>query len=161
MANVKEKAQCFVWVAENKSVTVVQCKYRRQYRKEPRPKPTFWEWFLETGRLLQCLEDGLPSIGDERVEFVRESFHYSPQKSLRLASLELNMPTGTIDRTIHKRLQVYVFKLWLVQTRSEMTDYIHLVSASSIKPTSCAVTILFCDVTLLNLETHETKSLSV
>ena len=54
MATLEEKGHCFVWLAENKSVIVVQCNYRRQCRKEPPSKPTMWEG---TWRLAVCYSD--------------------------------------------------------------------------------------------------------
>ena len=99
----QEKAQCVVWLAETKSVKVMPRDYRPQYGKELLSKQTIREWlekFLEIGSVQLRPECGRPSVSDERVEQVCESFQRNPRKSLQHASRELNLPCTV---TFHSR----------------------------------------------------------
>ena len=65
--------------------------------------------------MLQQRGGGRPSVSDEHIEDIREAFQRSPRKSIRRASLELNIPKTTLHRVVRKRLHLYAYKLQLVQ----------------------------------------------
>jgi hypothetical protein len=52
---------------------------------------------------------------DETVEHVMEAFRRSPTKSIRRASLELNIPRSTVHKVPHKRLRLYAYKVQILQ----------------------------------------------
>jgi len=58
---------------------------------------------------------GRPSVTEETVDRVRETFTRSPMKSVRRASRELKIPEHTVRKILRKRLQLYPYKLQLVQ----------------------------------------------
>jgi hypothetical protein len=49
---------------------------------------------------------GRPSVTEETVERVRESFIRSPRKSMSRASRELQVPESTVRKILRKRLQL-------------------------------------------------------
>ena len=58
---------------------------------------------------------GRPSVTEETIGRVRETFTRSPMKSVRRASRELKIPEPTVRKILQKRLQLYPYKLQLVQ----------------------------------------------
>jgi hypothetical protein len=44
-----------------------------------------------------------------------EAFQRNPTKSIRRASLELNIPRSTVHKVLHKRLRLYAYKVQIVQ----------------------------------------------
>ncbi|PSN31828.1 hypothetical protein C0J52_25028 [Blattella germanica] len=80
MTSPQEKVMCCLWLAELKSVTGVQRKFRLVYHRQPPTRRSIYQWMnkhKETGRL---------RVSDERVEEVRDAFvrslnyRRSPQK---------------------------------------------------------------------------------
>ena len=85
MSSNQEKAQCVIWFAESKSVTTVRRNYRRQYHKDPPSENSVRAWyrtFLDRGSVCDLPRSGCPSLFEESVDAVRESFVHSPQKSI-------------------------------------------------------------------------------
>ena len=58
---------------------------------------------------------GRPSVSEQVVGRVRESFLRSPRKPTRRASRELKVPQSTVNKILRKRLRLHPYKLQLVQ----------------------------------------------
>ena len=61
------------------------------------------------------------------MESIRESFQRSPQKSTARASRELGIPQTTVWRVLRKRLQMYPYRLMMLQhlRREDHTKCLH------------------------------------
>jgi hypothetical protein len=118
MASVQEKAQCFLWLAETESPVTVQQMFRAQYGNNPpdvkliKSRKTK---FLETGSVHKDKSSGRPSVSEERVEAVQAAFTWSPQKSIRRASLELQMSRSTVHKVVCKHFKLFLYKVQIVQ----------------------------------------------
>jgi hypothetical protein len=118
MASPQERAQCVVWFSETKSPITVQRIYRRIFEKDPPDKKIIKAWydkFLAAGSVLLQSGSGKKHTSDETVEHVMEAFQRSPTKSIRRASLELNIPRSTVHKVLHKPLRLYAYKVQIVQ----------------------------------------------
>ena len=110
-------------LAELKSIICVQCLFRRQYNLiEREAVPTYvsimkWDRQLrETGRLLSNAgKHSKRKVSVENVERIREAFQRSTRKSIRQASVQLNIPPTTVHTVLHKRLRLRAYKLQLHQ----------------------------------------------
>ncbi|PSN38537.1 hypothetical protein C0J52_23180, partial [Blattella germanica] len=105
MANIwtpQQKVQCVLWLAEEKSVTRVQRHVRRTWNMDPSGHKAILKWgrtLRETGSLLpQTGKNAKRTVSEDTVEHVRTSFARSPQKSIRRASIELQIPKSTIHK---------------------------------------------------------------
>lgn len=117
MASVQEKAQVVVWYSDFKSIVMVQREFRRVYGKAAPDAKRIKAWhsqFLDTGSVIKR-HGGGRRVSDEQVENVRQAFQRSPSKSIRQASRELQMPRATVHRVLRKRLQLYAYKLQILQ----------------------------------------------
>ena len=119
MATPQEKAQCVEWFIKMRSDTQVHHNFRTRCGRTPSSRTSIREWykgFKETGSCQKQKSTGRPSstsaADDERV---RESFQQSPRKSLRWASRELWLPTTTGHRILKKRLNLYAYKVQILQ----------------------------------------------
>ena len=111
-ATVVEKAFCVLELAKTNSVTLVPRLFRRRYGKPPRQ--SIYDWskkFQETGCLCKGKSSGRPSVLEETVERVRETFTRSPRKVTTCASLELQMPQQTVWKILRKCLRMIPYKL--------------------------------------------------
>ena len=120
MANIwtpQQKVQCVLWLAEEKSVTRVQRHVRRTWNMDPPGHKAILKWdrtLRETGSLLpQTGKHAKRTVSEDTVERVRTAFARSPQKSIRRASIELQIPKSTIHKVMHKRLHLYAYKIQL------------------------------------------------
>ena len=89
MLTIQQKAQCVLWYHKLKSPTAVQRKFRNEFGQYPPHINSIkkgFKNFMETGSILDCKRSGRPSIDEETVDSVRVAFHYSPRKSIRVAS---------------------------------------------------------------------------
>ncbi|KAJ4447016.1 hypothetical protein ANN_09004 [Periplaneta americana] len=119
----QQKAFCVLSLAEHRSIIRVQRLFRRQYNLRPREAvPTYvsimkWDRQLrETGSLLSNAgKHSKRKVSDENVERIREAFQRSPRKSIRQASVQLNIPPTTVHTVLHKRLRLRAYKLQLHQ----------------------------------------------
>ena len=59
---------------------------------------------------------------EERVERVSDAFAHSPKKSIRSTSRELAIPVMSVWRILRRRLQLYPYRLQLLQALKP-TDY--------------------------------------
>jgi hypothetical protein len=88
------------------------------FEKDSPYKKTIKAWydkFLDTGNVLLQSGSGKKRTYDETVEHVMEAFKRSPTKSIRRASLELNIPRSTVHKVLHKRLRLYAYKVQILQ----------------------------------------------
>jgi hypothetical protein len=95
MASPQERAQCVAWFSETKSPITVQRNSRRVFEKDPPVKKTIkagYDKFLATESVLRQSGSGKKRTSDETVEHVMEAFQRSSTKSIRRASLQLNIP---------------------------------------------------------------------
>ncbi|PSN45605.1 hypothetical protein C0J52_17401 [Blattella germanica] len=112
MANIwtpQQKVQCVLWLAEEKSVTWVHV--RRTWNMDPPGHKAILKWdrtLRETGS-----KHAKRTVSEDTVERVRTAFARSPQKSIRRASIELQIPKSTIHKVMHKRLHLYAYKIQL------------------------------------------------
>ena len=70
---------------------------------------------METGSVLQRKGAGRPQISEEEIESVRVAYTRSPRKSIRRASTQLQIPRSTIHKVLHRNLQLYAYKVQLLQ----------------------------------------------
>jgi len=98
----------------------VQRAFKRKFNVDPPTNKSILKWhrnFIERG----CICDqrkghsGRPSVSEQVVDRVRESFLRSPRKSTRRASRELKVPQSTVRKILRKRLRLHPYKLQLVQ----------------------------------------------
>jgi hypothetical protein len=92
--------------------------YRRVFEKDPPDKKTIKAWydkFLATGSVLRQSGSGKKRTSDETVEHVMEAFRRSPTKSIRRASLELNILRPTVHKVLHKQRRLFAYKVQIVQ----------------------------------------------
>lgn len=118
MASVQEKAQCVEWFIETRSDIQVQRRFRTRYRKPPPSRPSIRKWYnnlMQTGGVDVKHHTGRPRTSEEDTERIRLSFQRSPQKSVRTASRELQIPRSTVHRVLRKRLSLYPYRLQLIQ----------------------------------------------
>ena len=70
---------------------------------------------METGSVLQKKGAGRPQTSEEEIESVRVAYTKSPRKSIRGGSTKLQIPRSTIHKILHKNLQLYAYKVQLLQ----------------------------------------------
>jgi hypothetical protein len=98
----------------------VQLAFRRQFGRRGPPETSIRRWY-EQFRYRENIglqgkgRAGRPSVTEETVDRVRETFTRNPRKSVRRASRELKVPEPTVRKILRKRLQLYPYKLQLVQ----------------------------------------------
>ncbi|GBM89284.1 hypothetical protein AVEN_88452-1 [Araneus ventricosus] len=106
MTTPQEKTRTLWWFIESKSITQTQRNYRRVYQKDlHRETVSILQWkrkFLETGSVLNKKSPGRHCRNDVDVESVRETFLHSPQRSMRSAARELDMPVSTVHKVLRK-----------------------------------------------------------
>ena len=101
-----------------KSVIQTQRNYRTQLSIPPQSNKTITDWermFLETVRAYDHPRSGRPSVNDDVVEQLKDSFTRSPKKSLRRISGVLGVSRPTIHKVLHKVLRLCAYKFQLVQ----------------------------------------------
>jgi hypothetical protein len=90
MATVQREVQCVLWLEKCECVTQVQRENLHMFNEEPSHENSFRLWdreLKETGSLLDKQRSGRPSVSDESVENIRNSFIRSPKKSMRKCAL--------------------------------------------------------------------------
>ncbi|GBN21663.1 hypothetical protein AVEN_87055-1, partial [Araneus ventricosus] len=101
-----------------KSRINVQPAFRRCYGNNPPDAKSIKRWyekFKETGSVTDLPRNGRPSVSEATVELVRQSLQWSPTKSTRQASHELQIPQTSLVRILHKRLRLQAYKVQIVQ----------------------------------------------
>ena len=113
----KEKMFCVLVFDKNSSWTCVQRKFWTEFSKQPPDQHTIQKWhakFKEEGCL--CSQKRIaPLLSTETIKRVRNIFQWSPRKSIRRASRELEMSSTTIWQVVKKHLHMIPYKLHLLQ----------------------------------------------
>ena len=111
-----EKAFCVLEFDKNNLWTCVQRKFWTGFSKQPPDQRTIQKWNAKFKGVCLCSRKRIaPSPSTETIERVRNIFQRSPRKSIRKASLELQMPSTTVWRVIRKHLLMIPHKLHLLQ----------------------------------------------
>ena len=66
--------------------------------------------------MLDAVRSGRPRTSAENIESVRQAFSRSPVKSIRTAARKLELPLTTVRKVLHKRLQLYAYKVQMLQS---------------------------------------------
>ena len=101
----RKRAQTVFWYAETKSIITVQRNYRREYGENAPDGKTIKAWcekFLATGSVKKESGGARKRVTEEKIEEIRIGFQRSPQKSIRQASRQFNVPRATLQRVLHK-----------------------------------------------------------
>jgi len=115
-----ERRWCVLEFARCNSFVAVQRAFRRPFRRRGPPETSTRRWY-EQFRYRGCIcrqgkgRAGRPSVTEETVDRLRETFTRSPRKYVRRASRELKIPETTVRKILRKRLQLYPYKLQMVQ----------------------------------------------
>ena len=123
MWTVQQKVSCVLWLAETKSVKLVLHRFRREYnfqRHDPIPdykRIMAWDAKLkQTGNLLSNSgKHAKKRVSEENIELIRNCFTRSPRKSIRKASLQLQIPRSIVHNVVHKRLRLRAYKIQITQ----------------------------------------------
>jgi hypothetical protein len=113
MATVQRKVQCVLWLAKFEFLTQVRREYRRVFNEEPPHENSIRRWdrqLKDAGSLLDKQRPGRPSVSDESVENIRNSFIRSPKKSVCKCSRELGLSKTTVHRVLKKSLRFTGYK---------------------------------------------------
>ena len=113
-----EKAFCVLEFTKTESWTLVQCAFCTKFRIEAPERKSTLRWhgkFIKDECLCPAKRMGRPSTSDDTVERVRTAFEWSPRKSIRRASRELQLPTTTVWCALKRRLHMTPYKLQLAQ----------------------------------------------
>lgn len=105
MWTVQKKVQCVLWLAKLESVTLVRREYRRVFNEEPPHENNIRRWdrqLKETGSLLDAKRSGRPSLGNEFVEAIKESYLQNPTKSVRTCAQQLGLKKTTVHKVLKK-----------------------------------------------------------
>jgi hypothetical protein len=96
---------------------VVQCHFRIQHGRQPPIRKSIWLWenkLRTTGSLLHVKPPGETRTSEEIVNRIREAFQRSPCKSIRAASLLLQIPHSTVHDVLHKRHRLRAYKIQMI-----------------------------------------------
>ncbi|PSN50312.1 hypothetical protein C0J52_10130 [Blattella germanica] len=123
---------CVLEYARTDSVVAVRRAFRRQFGR-PAPSETSIRRWYEQLRDRGCIchqgkgRAGRPSVNEETIERVRDSFIRSPKKSVRRASQQLQIPKSTVWKIARKRLQGELLQHCLFAHIPAHTSLEHLV----------------------------------
>lgn len=118
MADDHEKAIVSMWYHENKSVTLVRRRYRREFGRNPPSEKTIRKWFenlTQTGHVDGLIKKGRKAITIENVNRIRTAFEEEPRQSLRHAARHLDLNVSSIHKVLRKKLRLFPYKLQRVQ----------------------------------------------
>ena len=99
MATRDSKAFCVLQFAKSESVISVQRAFRVKFKCDPPCGKNIRRWYSQfetTGCLCKGKSTGRPTVSEENVDLVRASYLRSPKKSVRKASLELQLAKTTV-----------------------------------------------------------------
>jgi hypothetical protein len=133
-----ERSWSMLEFGRSNSVVAVQWAFWQQFGRCGSPVSSIWrryEQFRDRGCIChqQKGRAGKPSITEETVERMCESFVRSPRKCVSRASRELQVPESAMRKVLRKRLQLYLYKLQLIQ---------------KLKPNDPAKWLVFCEEVL-------------
>ena len=125
MVTPQEKAQCAYWFIETKPDVQTQGEYRTKYGKNPPSRSSIRRWhkkFMETESVLDAVRTGRPRIYAENIESVKQAFSRSSMKSIRTAVRQLELPSTTVRKVLHKRLRLHAYKVQMFRDFNQMTS---------------------------------------
>jgi hypothetical protein len=105
MSTPQERVQCVLWLAELQFLTAVQRRFTTQYGRQPATLKSipFWDNELRTtGSLLRVKSPRKARTSEENANRIREVFQRSPRKSIRAASLQLQIPHSAVHDATQK-----------------------------------------------------------
>jgi len=144
-ATPTERSWCVLEFFRCNSFVTVQRAFRRQFERRSPPETSIRRWY-EKFRYRGCIchqgkgRGRRPSVTEETVDRVHETFTRSPRKSVRRASRELKGPEPTVRKILRKRLQLYLYKLQLEQ---------------KLQPDDPSKRLAFCEDLLSRMETDQ------
>jgi len=129
-SNGEEKAFCVLHFHVSRSVLTVKREFRTRFKKKPPAKNSIRSWYdklQRTGCLCKGKSPGRPLTSEATLERIREAFQRSSQKSTARANRELGIPQTTVWRVLRKRLQMYPYRLMMLQhlRREDHTKHLH------------------------------------
>jgi len=116
----QQRSWCVLDFHKTNSVVTVQRAFKLKFNLDPPTKKSILKWhrnLIERGSICDQRKghSGRPSVSEQVVDRVRESFLRSSRKSKRRASRELKVPQSTVSKILRKRLRLHIYKLQLVQ----------------------------------------------
>ena len=93
-----EYPQCWLWFDELWSVTSIRRKFRIKYHRESLQRPTINAWYNQS----------------------RKTYGHSLNRSVKHASLELNIAKTAVWRILRKHLRFKLYRLQLLQALSDI-----------------------------------------
>ena len=118
MATKQRNIFCIREFINTESATAVQRAFRLRFNIRPPTRKSICRWyhqFEQIGCVCKGKSSGRPSVSEENVRRIQESFERSPRKSTRRASRELGIPQPTVWRVLRRRLLFKPYRLQLVQ----------------------------------------------
>ena len=116
----QQRSWCVSEFHKTHSVVTVQRAFKRKFNVDPPTNKSILKWhrnFIEEG--CNCYQrkghSRRPSVSDQVIDRIRESFFLSPRKSMCRASQELKVLQSTVSKILCKRLRLHTYKLQLVQ----------------------------------------------
>ena len=107
ITTVQHKIFCVREFIKTESPTAVQRAFRLRFNIQPPTRKGICRWnrqFEQIGCLCKGKSSGRPSVSEENVRRIQESFERSPRKSTRRVSRELGIPQPTVWRVLRRRL---------------------------------------------------------
>jgi len=107
MATKQHKIFCFREFIKTDSPTVVQRAFRLRFNIQPSTRKSVCRWtheFEQIDRLCKGESSGRPSVSEENVRRIQDSFERSPRKSTRRTRRKLGIPQPTVWRVLRRRL---------------------------------------------------------
>jgi hypothetical protein len=111
------KTLCVPWLFETKSETQLQQNFHMHFGRKPPTRSSIRSWqkkFLEMGSVRDMGRSGQPHRSEENVWRVSKAFQWSP-KSSWAAARELQLTLTTLHRVLHQRLQLFPYKVQVLQ----------------------------------------------
>ena len=71
-------------------------------------------------------------VSEENIELIRNCFTRSLRKSIRTASLQLQIPRSTVHNVVHKRLRLRAYKIQITQKIKHDDKHKRLTFAASV-----------------------------
>ncbi len=109
-----QKSRAVVLCHQNhQSIQQTQLAFRREFNVSPPTRPTLCKWivrFEERRAIENGKSSGRPPVTEEDIELIREVFSKSPKKSIRRASLELDIPRTSFHIVLCKKLNKKPYK---------------------------------------------------
>ena len=70
---------------------------------------------MATGSVLNAVRSGQSRTSAENIERLRQAFSHFPMKSICTAAKELELPSTTVHKVLHKRSRLYAYKIQMLE----------------------------------------------